>query len=125
MNWSIVTAIAVISPTLAAGCGRSAAGRQDRAPEPVAVSVVSSRVGPVQREVHVTGTLFGDEDATVSAKVPGRVIQIFKDVGDRAGPAEQLAQIDKTDYDLAAAQKQMAVQAALAKLGLSELPPAD
>src|SRR5439155_24641367 len=38
----------------------------------------------------------------------------------RAG--ETLAQIDKTDYDLAAAQKEMAVKAAVAKLGLSELP---
>src|SRR5439155_17467868 len=36
---------------------------------------------------------------------------------------EPLAQIDKTDYELAVAQKQMAVQAALAKLGLSEFPP--
>lgn len=108
------------------GCGDEAASAKAQRPvEAVAVSVVSSRVGPVQREVAVTGTLYGDEEATVSAKVPGRVTQIFTDVGDRAAPGEPLAQIEKTDYELAAAQKQMAVQAALAKLGLTDMPSAD
>jgi multidrug efflux pump subunit AcrA (membrane-fusion protein) len=115
---------ATIGAVVAAGCDeKRASAKPERSPEPVSVQVVTSRVGPVQREVRVTGTLFGDEEATVSAKVPGRVTQIFKDVGDRAERDEPLAQIDPTDYELAAAQKQMAVQAALAKLGLSEIPP--
>ncbi|HYO07995.1 MAG TPA: efflux RND transporter periplasmic adaptor subunit [Tepidisphaeraceae bacterium] len=114
------------SAVMVGGCGDEAASAKAQRPvEAVAVSVVSSRVGPVQREVAVTGTLYGDEEATVSAKVPGRVTQIFTDVGDRAAPGEPLAQIEKTDYELAAAQKQMAVQAALAKLGLTDMPSAD
>lgn len=126
MRQVVVIAMLCASAVMVGGCGDEAASAKAQRPvEAVAVSVVSSRVGPVQREVAVTGTLYGDEEATVSAKVPGRVTQIFTDVGDRAAPGEPLAQIEKTDYELAAAQKQMAVQAALAKLGLTDMPSAD
>lgn len=126
MRQAVVIAMLCASAVMVGGCGDEAASAKAQRPvEAVAVSVVSSRVGPVQREVAVTGTLYGDEEATVSAKVPGRVTQIFTDVGDRAAPGEPLAQIEKTDYELAAAQKQMAVQAALAKLGLTDMPSAD
>src|SRR5436309_845451 len=108
------------------GCkDRAAEGKAERASETVAVTLAPAHAGPVQRHVDVVGTLFGDEEATVSAKVPGRIVQIAKDVGDRVAPGQTLAQIDKTDYDLAVAQKKMAAGAALAKLGLSEMPPAD
>jgi multidrug efflux pump subunit AcrA (membrane-fusion protein) len=116
--------IIILTGALLAGCERAAAKRAPKA-EAVSVSVAMSTVGPVQREVEIVGTLYGDEEATVSAKVPGRIVQIARDVGDRAAPGEPLAQIDKTDYELAVAQKEMAVAAALAKLGLSTLPQAN
>lgn len=103
-------------------CKESAQAKEEHADEAVVVTVAKSTVGPVQREVSVVGTLYGDEEATVSAKVPGRITEILMDVGDRAAPGEALAQIDRTDYELAVAQKRMAMQASLAKLGLSELP---
>src|SRR5688500_18620618 len=104
------------------GCDRKDSASANRGPESVAVTMGSSRVEPLQRSVEVVGTLYGDEETTLSAKVPGRVMQIFKDVGDRAAAGEALAQIDKTDYELGVAQKQMAVTSSLAKLGLTELP---
>ena len=111
-----------------AGCKKESARadvsgerKQDAVPVTVAPAVVAS----VQRSVDVTGTLFGDEEATVSAKVPGRIEQVLRDVGDRAASGEPLAQIDRTDYELAVAQKQMAAQASLAKLGLTENPGDD
>src|SRR5688500_8501779 len=104
------------------GCKESAASRQESALEAVNVAVATATVGPVQREVEIVGTLYGDEEATDSAKVPGRIVEIVKDVGDRAAAGEALAQIDKTDYELAGAQKKMAMQATLAKLGLTEMP---
>src|SRR5439155_777362 len=116
---SIVVAVAACG----VACRERAAANSEKPQEPVQVTVVNATVGPVQREVQIVGTLYGDEEATVSAKVPGRITHVFKDVGDRAAAGEPLAQIDKTDYELAVAQKQMAVQAALAKLGLSEFPP--
>ena len=40
--------------------------------------------------------------------MPGRVAQVFKDVGDRCGEGEPLAQIDRIDYELARTQAEMA-----------------
>ena len=123
---TLVTVTLFLLPPLLVGCGEDrAAARTEHPPEPVAVTLESSRVGPVQRQVEVVGTLYGDEEATVSAKVPGRIVQIAADVGDRVEAGQPLAQIERTDYELSAAQKRMAVQAALAKLGLRELPPPD
>ncbi|HTL29237.1 MAG TPA: efflux RND transporter periplasmic adaptor subunit [Tepidisphaeraceae bacterium] len=112
---------------LAAGCEKkeSATATQAKTAEAIVVSLANSRVEPVQRTVEVVGTLFGDEEAVISAKVPGRIVQIMKDMGDRAAAGDVLAQIDKTDYDLEATSKDMAYRQSLAKLGLQDAPPAD
>src|SRR4051794_11332457 len=47
---------------------------------PIAVEPVERRV--VQREVLAYGTLHGDEEATISNKVAGRVRRVTADVGD-------------------------------------------
>jgi membrane fusion protein, multidrug efflux system len=103
----------------------SGAGSGGKADAAVAVTLAPARTQAVQRSVEVVGTLWGDEDVIISAKVPGRIVSIFKDIGDRALSGEQLAQIDPTDYLLAVRQKQLAVKEQLAKLGLSEMPALD
>jgi len=108
-----------------AGCGdgsQAKAGGQPAPRDPVAVTLAPVTTRPVQRSVEVVGTLYGDEETTISAKVAGRITTIFKDVGDRCGPGEPLAQIEKTDYELARTQQRMAVKESLAKLGLSAFP---
>ncbi|MGB7159893.1 MAG: efflux RND transporter periplasmic adaptor subunit [Tepidisphaeraceae bacterium] len=107
------------------GCSKETQGkpdqqRQQRETVPVSVAPIATR--SVQRSVEVVGTLYGDEEATISAKVPGRITTILKDVGDRSGPGEALAQIERTDYELARTQQRMAVQESLAKLGLIAFP---
>jgi RND family efflux transporter MFP subunit len=117
--------IALVAAALAvAGCEKKEAiPTQAKVTEAVAVSLVPSRVEPVQRSVSVVGTLFGDEEAIISAKVPGRVVQIMKDMGDRASAGDVLAQIDKTDYELEKTSKEMDYHQSLAKLGLKDAPP--
>src|SRR5690606_6413584 len=83
------------------------------------------QTGSLPRTVSVVGTLYGDEETTISAKVPGRVRQILADVGDRVSPGEALAEIDPVDYELVIDQKEMSVRQALARLGLKELPDGD
>lgn len=82
------------------------------------------RIEPLERTVDVPGQLYGDEQATISAKVPGRVREVLADVGDRIGDGAVLARIDPTDYELVVSQKELALAETLAKLGLDELPPA-
>jgi len=101
----------------------------DRAPKPARpeVAPVAVRLAPVRYKavndvVEVTGTLYGEQDVTVSAKVPGRIETILVDMGDSVEPGATLAQIERVDYELAVAEKRAAVEAALAKLGLSDLP---
>jgi multidrug efflux pump subunit AcrA (membrane-fusion protein) len=118
----LVALLLLLTCTL--GCEKQSAAARDeeRKADPIAVTVTPAIVAPVQRTVEITGTLFGDEEATVSAKVPGRIVSVLRDVGDRIAAAQPLAQIDQTDYELAVAQKQMAMQASLAKLGLADMP---
>src|SRR5262245_58557791 len=90
------------------GChkqGRQTAQKVDLV-VPVALQAV--HVQPVQRTVEVVGTLFGDEEATISSKVMGKVVTLHKDMGDRAAPGEPLALVEPTDYELARNQKALA-----------------
>src|SRR5688500_4058978 len=75
--------VASLALMCAPGCGDEAGARggtDERKQEAIAVTVTPAIVAPVQRSVEVTGTLFGDEEATVSAKVPGRIVAILRDV---------------------------------------------
>jgi len=69
--------------------------------------------------------MYGDDEVTVSAKVGGRIVAIYHDMGDSVPRGALLAQIDQTDYALSKSQKEAALGQALAKLGLTELPQRD
>ncbi|MFI5378052.1 MAG: efflux RND transporter periplasmic adaptor subunit [Tepidisphaerales bacterium] len=108
-----------------AGCKRTTSAPVSRASAVVPVTLAATRVQPVQRYVEAVGTLWGDEDVTISNKVPGKVVAIHKDVGDRVMAGEPLAQLLKNDYELDRRQREYALHQVLSKLGLKELPPAD
>ncbi|MDB5303122.1 MAG: mdtA 1 [Phycisphaerales bacterium] len=113
---------------LAGGCTKKdPPAQQAKKVEDLAVPVIlrPAKIESVQRNVEVVGTLFGDEDTTISNKVPGKVIAIYHDVGDRVKPGEPLAQLLRQDYQLAVNQKQRALQEMLIKLETDKVPPAD
>lgn len=119
-----VAAMLLLLASLTA-CGR----KPERTPEAnageragVAVSLQPSKVLPVQRVIRVVGTMHGDDEVTIAAKVPGRIAAIHRDMGDRVSPQDVLLQIDPTDYQLAVQQKELAVSELLAKLGLRQMP---
>lgn len=117
-------AFAVIGGALllaTAACGRDEATSSETPPE-VAVSVTAPMRRELPRVTQVTGTLFGDEEATIAAKVEGRVVEVLKDLGDTVAPDDPLVRVDPTDYELERAEREGAFREALARLGLSELP---
>jgi multidrug efflux pump subunit AcrA (membrane-fusion protein) len=124
MALRIVAFCVSVLPALA-GCRKSDAAKVERGPAPVPVTLAPVHTDSVQRSVEVVGTLWGEEDAVISNKVNGKVIAIYKDVGDRAEPGEPLAQLLKNDYILDVNQKQSALAEVLAKLGVKDLPPPD
>lgn len=106
-----------------AGCRKE----EPKAPARPAVDVTVTPVvlGPVDRTADIVGTLYGDEEVVLSAKVAGRMTEVSADVGDRVSGGAKLAQIDPIDYQLEVTRRQNAVREALAKLGLTDLPKAD
>ncbi len=109
------------------GCRRAGgaveAGRPAAAPVEVQLGPVVRT--PLERRIQLTGTLFGREEATLSAKVAGRVTEIVRDVDDVAKSGDVVVQVERTEYRLALAERESALKAALAKLGLKEMPGED
>ena len=117
-----------VAAASAGGCDKkndaTAAGAK-KGSAAVPVVLKSARVRPVQRSVDIVGTLWGEEDVTVSNKVNGKVIAIYKDVGDRVEPGEPLAQLLRNDYQLALNMRTSALREVLAQLGTDVVPPAN
>ena len=118
-----LTALAALLLCVPVGCRKKEASKGPSAEASrVVVTVGPVRVQAVQRTVEVVGTLFGDEESTISAKVAGRVTEVLHDVGDRIAPGEPLARVDDTDYRLSVEQREAALSATLAEIGLDTLP---
>lgn len=121
-TWLISAALAV---SLTA-CAKKAdpRGGPERVQTPVAISVASVRLGALDENINIVGTLYGREELTISAKVPGQIRQMKADIGDRFAPGAVLAQIDPTNYELTVNECRMALDESLSKLGLREIPTA-
>ena len=76
-----------------AACDRQADARKPTSQPAVPVIMKPASVQEVQRNIEVVGTLWADEDVIISNKINGKVIGIYKDVGDRAEPGEPLAEL--------------------------------
>lgn len=121
----LLAAIAAI-PLASTGCKRQAeGGAVATAPQspPVELEVTTPSRATIPRTVRVTGTIFGDEEATIASKVSGRIVQTLVDLGDRVTPGDTLVRIDPVDYTLARDERRRALGEALSRLGLTELPP--
>lgn len=92
--------------------------------EPAVVPVTVTPMTAVQlpRTVTATGTLHAADDVMLTPKVDGKVIAVHADLGDRLAPGAPLLDLDPTDYQLAVLEARRALDAELARLGLTELP---
>jgi multidrug efflux pump subunit AcrA (membrane-fusion protein) len=128
---TLISALHRISVScLLASCGlflpacdkKAQAGAGTKTNAPVNVTLAPARLESVQRSIDIVGTLFADEESVVSAKVPGRIIKLYKDIGDSVEPGEPLVQLKPNDYQLAVAKAKLELEQTLAKIGLKELP---
>ena len=107
------------------GCGKATGQAAAAVVIAVPVELRGVHRADVQRSVAVTGTLTGQEEAVVSARVAGPVAVVLRDLGDRVAPGDELARLDPSDYRLAETRAGAAVQESLARLGLVRLPDGD
>ncbi len=107
---------------LCVGCDRTPERPAPEAPPAREVVLVPVLTKPALRFIEITGTLFGEEEVLISAKVPGRIAAISADLGDQVASGATVAEIDPTDYTLAVDEQQASLQADLAKLGLDQIP---
>ncbi|QYK47953.1 MAG: efflux RND transporter periplasmic adaptor subunit [Phycisphaeraceae bacterium] len=110
----------------AAGCKRAPSNEAARAePQSFELEVTTPTRAMLPRTVRVTGTLFGEEEATIASKVSGRVVEILADLGDSVEPGAPLVRIDPTDYVLVRDERARAMVETLASIGLNGLPDVD
>lgn len=89
---------------------------------PVVITAENSVSRPVQRIVRVVGSLYGQEEITITPKVEGKIVKIHVDVGDRVKPGAVILEVDETDYRLAVSEAERGLELELAKLGLKDFP---
>lgn len=106
-----------------AGCKKGEAAEAKKPEAPTFELEVTTPVrAMLPRTVRVTGTLYGEEEATIASKVSGRVVEVFADLGDRMEPGAVLVRIDPTDYELLRDERSRAMMEMLAQIGLTALP---
>jgi len=120
----------VLTVALLSALGACAPSAESSAPgaaqapsrEPLELEFASPARASVRRSVRATGTLFAEEQATVSAKVAGRVAAVYHDVGASLAPDEALVQLETIDFELALNERKRAFEQSLARIGIAELP---
>ncbi len=118
------TAILFFSAIALTGCNPpdSAKGKKDgkaaAALPSRAVKAVPAESRPMERAVTVIGALAAIDQATLSAKVTGRLQSLSVDLGTRVRKGETVAQIEPADYDLKLRSAEALLAQARARLGL-------
>jgi len=114
-----LSAVVVLSSACKSGypvSARNTAGAEAREPRQVKTARVAEIT--MERTVTVTGTLAAYDQATVSAKVPGRLASISVDLGSVVRQGQMIAQLEQQDYQLRLQQAEAALAQARARVGL-------
>ena len=107
---------AILSVTLAAGCGQDQADATAKAKQdaPRAVRLVTAESGSLPRVVTVTGTLAAEDQVVLNTKVAGRLDQLPVDLGSVVRQGDVVAVLDLTDFRLRMEQAETALAQARA-----------
>ncbi len=88
------------------------------AARPPAVRVKTLEVENIPEVISATGELLAEDEATLRAKVPGRVAKFHVDLGSRVNEGDPIAELEKEDYDLRLRQAEASVEQTRARIGL-------
>jgi RND family efflux transporter MFP subunit len=115
----LLSAITLLSLTACKDGSPVSAGQAPPAREAKQVKLAQVTEASLERTVTVTGTLAAYDQATISAKVPGRVRKILVDLGSNIRQGQVIADLEPRDAQLRLEQAEAALAQARARLGLS------
>lgn len=106
-----------------AGCGAEPASdgsapAQDT--EAIEVRVAEASGQEVPRTLELDGTLLADQDSNLTSLVPGRVVEVLVERGDRVQEGQPLVRLRDVDFRLQAAAARAQYDQAQARLGIEE-----
>ncbi|MBM3735893.1 MAG: efflux RND transporter periplasmic adaptor subunit [Acidobacteria bacterium] len=107
--------------------GPYSGGKVAAAKESSAATVQVETVTPttIPEIISANGELSAEEQATISAKVPGRVSQLFVDLGSTVRAGDPVAHIERDDYGFRVSQAEALVEQTRARLGIAGQPGDD
>jgi RND family efflux transporter MFP subunit len=123
----ILATSVIISVLTTIGCNKAPIASTDSKPAEKEVSGALLKIDmvPWVTNTRCQGSLAADETTTLSAKVAGRVENVFVDVGDIVAPEKILVQLDPTDFKLLSEQSDAQLQQARAAVGLKPADPVE
>jgi RND family efflux transporter MFP subunit len=108
-----MVALAVVPAIALAGCERKTAAK---ATEPRPVRTVTAAKGGTGETVVLTGQISAENEASLSFRIGGRIVERIANVGDRVEPEQVLARLDPQNELNALRSAQAAVSAAEGRL---------
>jgi multidrug efflux pump subunit AcrA (membrane-fusion protein) len=85
----------------------------------VQVQALPAEFKELRRNVQAVGSLFAQEEVTVSSEVEGKVDSVLVDVGDRVEAGQSIVKVSTIELTLALQQQRALYQQARARLGLT------
>lgn len=86
--------------------------------KPLSVQTFRAALETIPEVIAATGELLAEEQATIGARVPGRVTRLHVDLGSTAQAGQVLAEIEKDDYEFRVRQAEALVSQIRARLGI-------
>jgi len=114
IQWVVLVSMLTLS------CGSHGAGTTEHAAEaPVAMPQTATAEGrEAPDRLVLDATLAADEESQVTPIVPGRVVEVLVERGDRVEAGTPLVRLRDTDYRLQARTARASLEAAAARLGI-------
>ena len=120
---TIIIILMMISLVMMSACTRPSGGfggiKREAALSPVIVEIVQPQ--DLKEYIKIVGTLEGITDITLSSEVNGKVVEIYKHLGDWVNKGEAIARIDNADYQNMVDQAQASLLAAEASHEAAQL----
>ncbi|HUQ93821.1 MAG TPA: efflux RND transporter periplasmic adaptor subunit [Bryobacteraceae bacterium] len=117
LRWSLLFAVLLI----AVGCSgpySPATVKATGAKRPPVVRVRTVELESIPEVITATGELLAEDQATLRAKVPGRVAKVHVDLGSRMNEGDVVAELEREDYELRLKQAEAALEQTRARAGL-------